>query len=247
MSYKILIIEDQLLIAEDISMQLDDLGYEIIGVATNRKETFEQLSKGWPDLIIADVMLDGENGIDIVEEVLKHQPLPVIYLTGNSESATVKKAMKTHPAAYMVKPFKRSEFSINIDLAIHNFQKQQSAGQDIDQDASSKLVTDAIFIPDQHNFIRIKKEEIYMVEADGSYIKIFTKDKMHQLSSNLKNFEFQLNDPSFLRISRKYLINTAHAEKINGNTIYLGPYEAVITKVIRQEMLQKFPILRTRM
>ena len=73
MSYKILIIEDQLLIAEDIAMQLEDLGYEIIGLSTNRKETFEILNKGCPDLIIADVMLEEENGIDIVEEVLKYQ------------------------------------------------------------------------------------------------------------------------------------------------------------------------------
>ena len=244
MSYKILIIEDQLLIAEHIAMQLEDLGYEIIGLSTNRKETFEILNKGWPDLIIADVMLQEENGIDIVEEVLKHQKLPIIYLTGNSESSTVKKAMKTQPAAYMVKPFKTSEFSINIDLAINNFQKQQELA---DQNSKSKLVTDAIFIPDQHNFIRIKKKDIFMVEADGSYIKIYTKDKKYQLSSNLKNFELQLKDPTFLRISRKYLINTAHAEKINGNTIYLGPFQAIITKVMRQEMLQKFPILKTKM
>ncbi len=244
MGYKILIIEDQLLIAEDIAMQLEDLGYEIIGLATNRKETFDILNRGWPDLIIADVMLEDENGIDIISEVLKHQKLPVIYLTGNSESSTVKKAMNTQPAAYMVKPFKASEFSINIDLAINNFQKQQEFDKG---KTKSKLVTDAIFIPDQHNFIRIKKQDIYMVEADGSYIKIYTKDKKHQLSSNLKNFELQLNDPTFLRISRKYLINTAHAEKINGNTIYLGPYQAVITKVVRQEMLQKFPILKTKM
>lgn len=243
MANKILIIEDQLLIAEDISNQLEDLGYEVIGIATNKAETFDLLNQQWPDLIIADVMLGDENGIEIVSEVLAHKKLPIIYLTGNSESVTVKKAMKTHPAAYMVKPFKVSEFSINIDLAINNFQQFNSDQKENSQD---KLVTDAIFIPDQHNFIRIKKDEIYMVEADGSYIKIFTKDKVHQLSSNLKNFEAQLGDPTFLRISRKYLINTAHAEKINGNTVYLGPYEAVITKVVRQEMLQKFPILKTK-
>ena len=70
MAHKILIIEDQLLIAEDISMQLEDLGYDIIGVATNRQETFALLNQQWPDLIIADVMLEVENGIDILEEVL---------------------------------------------------------------------------------------------------------------------------------------------------------------------------------
>ena len=144
--------------------------------------------------------------------------------------------MKTQPAAYMVKPFKASEFSINIDLAINNFQKQQKP---VDLNSKLKLVTDAIFIPDQHNFIRIKKNEIYMVEADGSYIKIYTKDKKYQLSSNLENFELQLNDPTFLRISRKYLINTAHAEKINGNIIYLGSYRAVITKVIETKDASK--------
>lgn len=243
MAHKILIIEDQLLIAEDIAMQLESLDYEILGVATNRRETFELLNSAWPDLIIADVMLDGENGIEIVEEVLKAQRVPVVYLTGNSETVTVKKAMKTHPAAFMVKPFKLSEFAINIDIAINNFQEQAEVKSTKDK----PLVQDAIFIPDQLDFVRIKKQEIYMVEADGSYIKIYTLNKVHQLSSNLKNFEVQLDDDSFLRISRKFLINTAHAEKIKGNTVYLGPYEALITKTMRHEMLQKFPILKTKM
>ena len=244
MSYKILIVEDQLLIAEDMAMQLEDLGYEILGIAVNRQETFDFLNLGWPDLIISDIMLGEENGIQIMEEVLNHKKLPIIYLTGNSELATVKKAMKTHPAAYMVKPFKLSEFTINIDLAMHNF-KQMAEPKQSQQE--SKLVQDAIFIPDQHNFLKIKKDDIYMVEADGSYIKIYTKEKRYQLSSNLKNFEGQLNDQTFLRISRKYLINSAHVHKINGNTVYMGPYEAVITKTMRQEMLQKFPILKTKL
>jgi len=243
MAHKILIIEDQLLIAEDMAMQLEDLGYEILGIASDRKETFELLNTTWPDLIISDIMLGEENGIEIVDEILQQKKLPIIYLTGNSEMATVKKAMKTHPAAYMVKPFKISEFAINIDLAMHNFQEM---GLEDVQKTDSKVVHDAIFIPDQQTFIRIKKEDIFMVEADGSYIKIFTKEKRYQLSSNLKNFEAQLKDDSFLRISRKYLVNSAHVHKINGNTVYMGPYEAVITKTMRQEMLQKFPILRTK-
>lgn len=240
MGIKILIIEDQLLIAEDIAAQLEELDYDVVGIASNHDETMQLMKEDWPDLIISDIMLGEESGIDIVTEVLKIKKLPIIYLTGNSETITVKKAMKTQPAAYMVKPFKASEFSINIDLAIHNFKNQTS------EESSSKVTSDSIFVPNRHTFVRIKKKDIYMVVADGSYIKIYLKDKKYQLSTNLKNFIAQLDDPDFLRISRKYLINTNHVHEINGNAVYVGEYEALLTKANRQEMLKKFPILKTK-
>jgi DNA-binding LytR/AlgR family response regulator len=109
-----------------------------------------------------------------------------------------------------------------------------------------RILQESIFIPDNHAHIRIDKKEINHVEADGSYIKVFTKSRKYQVSSNLKVFSLQLNDTNFIRVSRKHLINALHLYKINGNTLHVGPYEIQISKLQRKNILERFPILHTK-
>ena len=109
-----------------------------------------------------------------------------------------------------------------------------------------KVLGTAIFIPDKHTHIRIDKHEIYHIEADGSYIKVFTKTRNFHVSSNLKVFSLQLKDTNFIRVSRKHVINVIHLHKIDGNTLYVGPYEIQLSKNQRKHILERFPILHTR-
>ena len=109
-----------------------------------------------------------------------------------------------------------------------------------------KVLETAIFIPDKHTHIRIDKHEIYHVEADGSYIKVFTKNRNFHVSSNLKVFSLQLNDSNFIRVSRKHLINAIHLHKIDGNVLFVGPYEIQLSKLQRRNILDRFPILHTK-
>lgn len=104
----------------------------------------------------------------------------------------------------------------------------------------------AIFIPDKQTHVRINKDEIYYVEADGSYIKVFTKKRSFHVSSNLKTFTFQLKDRNFIRVSRKHLINAAHLHKIDGNLLFVGPYEIQLSKSQRKSILDQFPIMQTK-
>lgn len=246
MHKSVLTIEDNLIVAEDLKDKLESLGYEVIGNFTDLDEVLAVLEASKVDLLIVDILLGQEKtGIDFVKEIYRNYHLPVVYLTANSESAMVKMAMETHPSAYLIKPFKLSEFVINIDLAIKNFERNKGARESLEYDGF-RVVKDAIFIPVNQMHIRIKNEDIYAVEADGAYIKILTKEKRYQISSNLKNFIRQFTDPDFIRISRKHLVNVNYVEKINGNTIYLGSYEVQFSRFNRQEILRHFRIVRTK-
>jgi DNA-binding LytR/AlgR family response regulator len=239
----ILTIEDDLLIAEDLKQKLTQLGYRVLGNATTCQQAIDFVRTQTPDLIIADIMIEGDkDGIETVSEIYKQLLCPVIYLTANSESATVKRALATHPAAFLIKPFKMSEFSINIDLAIRNFKLR------FPQAPPAK--SDSIFVPDKYLYHRVYKSDILFVEADGSYIKIVTPEKQYQITTNLKGFEAQFNHPAFYRVSRKHLVNLDRVSRINGNMLYLKDakteHAIAISKFERAEILSRFEIIKTK-
>ena len=243
MDISILIIEDNLLAAEDLRMQLEETGYQIAGIAVNKAEVLEVLSISAPDLLIVDIELEnGESGIEIVKELNQEKTYPVVFLTGVTNQSTVKSALNTNPATYLVKPYNLDELVINIDLAM-----RRQRDRDVEKkEQPHQILKGAIFIPDRQTHVRVNNEDIYVVEADGSYIRIYTKEQTYHLSSNLKNFMSQFEDPDFIRVSRKHLVNTRYIKKINGNTLYVGPMDIQISKEQRQGILKQFNILKTK-
>lgn len=245
MSYTIFTIEDDLLIAEDLKLKLTQLGYRVLGNATDHEGAIQFIRQQTPDLIIADILIEGDkDGIETISDIYKHLLCPVIYLTANSESAMVKRALATHPAAFLIKPFKLSEFAINVDLAIKNFRKRFPTAP------QTSLASDSIFVPDKFLYHKIYKADILFVEADGSYIRIVTHEKKYQLTTNLKSFQAQFSHPDFQRVSRKHLINIRKVTRINGSILYLKgnreEYSITISGSQRSEILSKFEILRTK-
>ncbi|MBR11099.1 MAG: hypothetical protein CMP48_25885 [Rickettsiales bacterium] len=244
MSYTILTIEDDLLIAADLQSKLGQLGYRVLANARTGLEAIELVEDLSPDLIIADITIEGDiDGVETINRIYDFYRCPVIYLTGNSESTTVKKALETQPASFLLKPFKLSEFAINIDLAIKNFKEQYNSVK-VDR------VKDSIFVPDKFLYHRVYKHDIIYVEADGAYVKVVTEFKNYQLTTNLKTFIAQFEHPDFFRVSRKHLINTAKVDRINGNMLYLRgknqEYPITISKPQRSEILSKFEIIKTK-
>ncbi|MBN1384331.1 MAG: response regulator [Elusimicrobia bacterium] len=102
---KILIVEDESIVAEDLSESLSDLGYIIMGIAETAEDAIRKAEEFNPELILMDIMLKGgKTGIDAALEIRKKSDIPIVYVTAYSDSGSVKKAEATGPAAYIVKP-----------------------------------------------------------------------------------------------------------------------------------------------
>src|SRR5688572_23447413 len=103
---RILIVEDEPVIAEHISMYLDNADFEVSAIAYDSDEAHEQLQNNTPDAAILDVNLDSaEDGIDIAERINQKYQLPFLFLTSYSDKETLQRAKTVNPSGYIVKPF----------------------------------------------------------------------------------------------------------------------------------------------
>ncbi len=103
---RVLIVEDDAIISNFIQMKLEDIGYSVPAKARTGKQAIEYARKFDPDIILMDVMLEGEiDGVQAVEEISKYIDVPVIYLTASSDENTIQRLMKTEPHGFLIKPF----------------------------------------------------------------------------------------------------------------------------------------------
>ena len=117
---KVLIVEDDAIIASFIQTKLEDMGYDVVAKARDGRQAIQLARKERPDIILMDVMLDGEiDGIQAVEEIVKSLNIPVIYLTASSDEETIARLMKTEPHGFLIKPFDDRILFSAMQIAVH--------------------------------------------------------------------------------------------------------------------------------
>ena len=117
---KLLIVEDQVIIALDLKNTLENLGYDVLGIAGSGEECLEMVSRDKPDLVLMDIMLSGDiDGITAATILRAAYDIPVIYLTAHSDEAFLKKANLTGPYGYIVKPIEEKDLYTSIEIALH--------------------------------------------------------------------------------------------------------------------------------
>ena len=126
----ILVVEDERMIAEDISESLRDDGYLVPVVVDTGEEALIQSLALRPHVILMDIKLKGEwDGIRTAEEILKQHDCPIIYLTAFTDREIVERAKNTNPFGYVLKPFRHKELRTMIELSLHNHKREQQNRQ----------------------------------------------------------------------------------------------------------------------
>lgn len=122
---KVLIVEDEPLIAKNIGMYLNNNDFEVSAIAYDSDEALHQLKKQTPDLAILDINLESEkDGIEIAGYINQHCFIPFLYLTSYSDKDTIERAKKTNPAGFIVKPFNEKTLYATIEIALANHAAQ---------------------------------------------------------------------------------------------------------------------------
>jgi DNA-binding NtrC family response regulator len=120
MQKRILIVEDEGIVGLNLRRLLEDLGYQVVGVASTGVQAIEIADRELPDLALMDIHLGGEmNGIEAANEMTRRRRLPIVFLTAYVDPQTVDSAKSVEPYGYLVKPFERQNLRTTIEMALH--------------------------------------------------------------------------------------------------------------------------------
>ena len=125
MQSKILIVEDESLVALEISSALKKEDYIITAVVDNAEEALQSIKNDMPDLVMMDININGDiNGVELAAEIKYDKNIPIIFLTAYEDKETIDKAVQTFPSAYLIKPFSRKELYANVRVALAQSSKK---------------------------------------------------------------------------------------------------------------------------
>jgi PAS domain S-box-containing protein len=123
---RILVVEDEAIVAWDIEQNLVDLGFEVIALASSGDEALTQAASARPDLVLMDIRIQGDlDGIQAGEIIRHRYGVPLIYLTAHGDPETIDRAKRTEPEGYLLKPFKKAELRSVVELALYRHQMER--------------------------------------------------------------------------------------------------------------------------
>lgn len=117
---KVLVVEDELIIANHIQSALKNLGYDVPAIASTGTEAIKKAGELKPDIVLMDIVLKGEmNGIEAALQIKSIYKIPLIYLTAYEDEETLDRAKITEPMGYILKPFQERDLRITLELALY--------------------------------------------------------------------------------------------------------------------------------
>lgn len=185
---KILIVEDESIIALNLKETIKELGYEPCGITPNRCKTIALLESGVvPDLILMDIYLKGPTtGIKLAQELKQSLPyVPVIFLTANSELATIKEASEAFAYGYLVKPFKKTNLHAAIEVALKKAKNDKEKSEKLNAvENTNKALECKLGLEQKQQEVVIKLKYGYLYDRDKeilyykeSPVKLTSKEK----------------------------------------------------------------------
>lgn len=220
---KVLIIEDDLVVAQNMKEIIEGFGSNYVLIAKNDEEVFDAVKKVKPELFLADISLDNSklDGISIMQKIVESNQAPLIYTSALSDQNTRNRAKLTKPVAYLVKPFSARQLEVAIDFAFHN-QHDKHPDTFIEIDHQPLIMeTDYVYVKGKNEYIKIVKSDIMYLKSDSSYTDIVTKTEKLRHYVHLKEIVARLKVPYIIRTHNSYAVNTRLIQRYDNETLYI--------------------------
>lgn len=252
-SLQILIVEDEAILALDLKAKLEKEGYQVVGVAASGQQALALFAQNPVDLLLCDIHIKGDwDGIETAERILAQRPLPLIYLTAYSDKATLERAGKTTPLAYIVKPVHLAQLRVAIDMAMGNFARQMHArpetAQNTPGESSPKEHTheifrqgsDALFVKVNYQFVKIKLSDILYLEAEDAHTMLVTITRRYALRVALSTVLEQINEPGFMRVHRSFVVNTDQIDAFTDQEVSIQQQKLPLGRSYKEAFMKRF-------
>jgi two-component system, LytTR family, response regulator LytT len=222
----ILIVEDELLIAEMLKEMLLELSYNVVAIAKNFESSLTLLKKHSEiNFAILDINLsETKTGLDIAKTIREEYNIPFVFLTSYSNKDVIKEAVTLKPEAYLIKPFTKTDLFVTLELITNKLPQTNKS----------------IIIKDGHLNVKLFHKDILWLKSENIYLEIYTTDAKYVVRTSLDRFLEDLDNIQFIRIHRSYAINLNQIKAINGQYVLIGTEKIPMSRNLRDELMEKF-------
>ncbi len=196
---RILIVEDNAVVANNLMQIIESFGYNNIKIAFNKEDALDELKTNTIDFVFLDIRLDiGMEGIEIAKFIYETLNIIFVYLTAFSDLNTMNNAIKYKPTGYITKPFKETDIYSQLKIAENIISNKQETFYKIEE---------------KYKVTFIELNKLMYLKSDNHYIEFFTTDKNFIERNTME--KILLNLPSnFVRVHRSYIVNTDYINNI---------------------------------
>ncbi|MEI9919063.1 MAG: response regulator [Bacteroidota bacterium] len=234
---RVLIVEDNVLVAEAIEITLKKHSLDIVGICRSGSDAVKSFREKEVDLVLMDIKLDGKmDGIEAASQMLQHRAVPIIYLSDHVDHKHVKRAMNTHPANYLSKPYDEAGLVRAIEIAFNNAQVPKN-----------ETITDreeVFVLTDSQQFERVYTKEVMYLKAARSYCDVVTDKHKYTVCSSMNHVQEKFGSAGFIRVHKSYVVNSKRITKLAGNIIFINDVELKMGKEYRDELMSVLKFIK---
>jgi two-component system, LytTR family, response regulator LytT len=203
----VLIIEDEVLTSELITLFLNELGIRNVLVATNKENALRKIEEEKFDLILLDIRLKGNfDGIEI-GKILSVKNTPFVYLTAHSDKEMINLMMQTKSKSFISKPIRKNEFLLNISFILNELIESKE---------------NKTSIKNGHEIIKIETKNLIYIKSFGNYIELYlSNNELKVVRSTMENVLKDINNTDFIQTHRSFIINKKFVEKYSSSEVLL--------------------------
>lgn len=226
MKVKIGIVEDEQVVAEDISIMLLDSGYEVLEPAMRYDEAIEMIEKDRPDLLLLDINIPGKrDGVDLAETVKREYGIPFIFLTANSDSETLARVIRIKPAAFLTKPVMSNQLHAAIEIAINSAREMNEER--------------FFFVNNGRGHNKVFFSDILYAISEENYVRICLIDGKELMARmTFSDLISQLDGDKFVRTHRCYVVSIKNITAVHSDEIMIGNKSIPIGRTYKATLLQ---------
>ncbi|WP_460504129.1 LytR/AlgR family response regulator transcription factor, partial [Hymenobacter agri] len=175
------------------------------------------------------------------QQLLAHQPLPLIFLTSRTDGETFGRAEQLGAAAYLTKPATLDALQRALALALRNFAARYPAADTFWQAPSGEALPDSLFIKENGMLEKIRLSEVQWVTADDKHCRLVLAHRTVQVRMPLRELVRHLPASSFVQIQRSYYVNLNHIERLDTgrHLVQVGEHILPVSRTLQEELLRR--------
>ncbi len=248
----ILLVEDEGIVARDLEETVTELGYRVLGVASEGVQAVCMAAELRPQLVIMDVGLRGDiDGIQAAQLIQENAHVPVIFLTGHRDIQTIERAVRTGPLAYLVKPFQEVELHSAIEVAIHKHraegamrEREEALRRNAELLASLSLVDELTQLRNRRGFYELASQALKIARREGYQMGLFFVDLngLKQINDQLGHLvgDQALRDTA--DVMRKTFRESDIVARLGGDEFIALAHVQHDTSVVRERLREQLAI-----